>query len=230
MWLLNFLLGAWQAVVDWFSSNYWVLRSLIYNLPNTINALSANITYYYNLAKKDASAIFTAFYNMYVAPLVANAQALLASVQAIATKAYNDIAAFVADLPNKLNNLKDTIFALIAAKYDALITGINNGLSKLIKQDIPALFGYINTLLPFQAWIAKAASLLNIGSITKIVDDITRWHDMLTKFVANPMGFILGLFWSVALQFLAFVLGYALGTTKYELPAIPDWNNLKPKQ
>lgn len=229
MWLLDFLLTAYRAVLDWFSEKYWYYVGLVKAIPATIAAIGNNILYYYNQAKAAIGTLINSFYNSTIKPIILSIQDKIAEAYGLAYNAYNKANNFLVDLTSKLNALKQVIFDAVHSWYDSLIENLQNKINKILTQDIPRLIGNINTLLPFQAWLASAASALNIDNIKKAINDFNAIKDNLIVFMSNPLGFILGLFWQYALMFLSYVIGYALGSTQTDLPPIPNWTTITKK-
>jgi len=57
-----------------------------------------------------------------------------------------------------------------------------------------------------------------LGEIQQLLD---YWKGILSLFIANPLGFILGIIQDVFLEWASYLVAYGLGTIKYTLPPMP---------
>ncbi len=226
MWLVDFLISVYKAVYDWFAPTYWVIKQYLNALPDLVANVIKMILRYYDLAVNYVSNAIVAYVNKYVDPVLDDIRVWLVGLQTTVTNITNAIGTVTSYVNQRITEIKNAIIAWATAKYDALISDIKELVNDILYTRIPALIANINSLLPFQTWLSNAASQLHINDIVNMLNSWNSTKSTILLFFANPLGFILGLFWQFALTFLAFVIGYAMGTTKYNLPVIPNWNNL----
>ena len=96
---------------------------------------------------------------------------------------------------------------------------------------------FTNYLFNAFEWIngikERIIQLINIftnGFINNLLDLVNKWYPLFVSFFDDPVKFLYDLFWPSFLIFLNYIIAYALGTVKYDLPAKPDFRkNSLPK-
>ena len=155
---------------------------------------------------------------------------------------YNDAISYTQYIRNWLSDRIDSVFSWVEARLTGLAdlaASIRNGITDWVASLVDGVYSWIE-----RKYIEArdyAASLVNgVNSwITSQFQDVrntlTSLQELvLTKdangtptlltFLSNPLGFIMAFIWYVFQDLLCFGLAYGLGTTKYDLPDLPDWN------
>lgn len=103
------------------------------------------------------------------------------------------------------------------------ISGISTTFTPLINALRGELISLVSPLTSYTDFIKTLFTLFTPDNRTKILQLLQDGFNNLTTFIQNPIGFTTGFLWSIFIDFASFSLAYALGTTKYDLPPIPQW-------
>lgn len=223
MWLLDWLVARVTSIQDWFGSQYWTWRNAVSNLPNLFQSVYNQIVAYYNAALQNSSVLISNFYNANIAPVLNWINAALASANQNVSNLWSSFWNWVASIPVQLENIKNDVISWAVSRYDAWINNVSVTLSNFISQTWPSLLAKLDWIFNYKTWLDNISGTLTPEWLKDIITSWSTVKSTTMMLAQNPLAFILGLIWSVALEFGAYVLGYALGTTKYELPAIPTW-------
>ena len=109
------------------------------------------------------------------------------------------------------------------SKYDGLITSLKNAWDYFWNTLLPQLRLKLDTLFNYKEWLRVISALLHPSWLQDVLQAWNTVKQIALEIASNPIGFMLNLLWSVILEFIAYRIAYALGTTKYKLPSIPIW-------
>ena len=118
-----------------------------------------------------------------------------------------------------LRNLIDNAQALAWDLYAAAlvtIENVKNWVLSEVRMMIAPIFG--NTDL-----LAGLLQFFGLPSVFDLLNMLYSFQGNLIAFFQNPLGYVYSVIRSSFGTFLSFVLGYGLGTVKYDLPYWPSW-------
>jgi len=111
------------------------------------------------------------------------------------------------------------IFSIVDTSRNWLIAFIGGQIGWVVDW-VSNNFGWV---LNIRSAVISLLSMLTTDNVNRILNFLNAWLNTITLFFQNPLVFILDLIQPMVLAFLSYVLAFALGTTKYELPNIPPW-------
>lgn len=225
MWVLTWIQQRILLFQDWFSNSYNYWSSYIRGIPNIVQVLVNAIFAYANNAYEKAKDFTQDFYFRYIKPYIDYVAGLINDVRLFGYMIYGSLLALRDIVPKLIQDAYYMTLGAIHAIYDYVIQVIRDNISYVINQLLPSIVSRLNTLLPFQAWLSEAARLLNISAIQQLFIDYSNTKNTLIALVSNPFGFIAGVLWEKLISFLCYLIAYSFGTSKYNLPTIPDWRN-----
>ena len=95
--------------------------------------------------------------------------------------------------------------------------------------------GWIQDVRNYAAAVTLAVQNNLLGLLSQVNSDLAKIKEIVNSvnsagtpilgtFITNPFGFILAYVWSTFQDLLCYGLAYGLGSIKYDLPPLPDWN------
>lgn len=119
----------------------------------------------------------------------------------------------------RLNQLSIKVGLIIERTLPEFIITIN-GIIKRIKVRL-------NQLEIKWGLLSKLVDVFTDSAIAKFLDFINRMYYFLDAFMRAPLAFIMNMLRSVFLNFLEYLLGYALQGPKHKLPPWPSWDEME---
>ncbi len=224
----EFLTWLWEGiknVIAWFGdrfsefldtvSNFWTyLSNITTSLWNSVVAwvqtASDNIAAWVNGLIAGVNQAITDVYT-WIGTAIKNSQDFIAGV---INGAIEGVKTWVTGLWTGLSSW----FTQAIADVKAWFTGVADGIAAALN----GLGDEVNKRIPF---IDSLMTLLSGGYWDILKNLITGLYNNLSAFAKDPIGFLLGVLWNVFLQFLEYLLGYALGAVDSQLPPLPVWGN-----
>ncbi len=137
-------------------------------------------------------------------------------------------------LSSKIQTVRDLIKAKtgslwseISRIYQSIIKGdreTETGLTAWVKGFVNNLLHPFDWVLDFKELLEDLFTLLTAENKSRLLYLLETGFSFILDIVTAPLKIILGLLEPVFLEFISFVLGYALAGEKYELPSWPDWS------
>lgn len=224
MWLIDWLVARWQSVTNWFSDNYWIVRNMLDSLPQTIQSIYDRILNYYNIAKDYVNSYIHTFYKNYIEPNITDVRDYILSVIEWLNDRYTLLQTSFDNLPNTISDIITNFIGDIYNGYNYLKDEVLGYINDIRTFDLPLINVSIADIQNEQLGLRD----LVLGQLAPDIQELRNLYnttkDKLVAFLDNPAGFILDLLWGVILSYLCYLLGYGLGSTKYELPPKPNWN------
>jgi hypothetical protein len=128
-------------------------------------------------------------------------------------------------LPYLINSAINVVWSWIDNAVDA----VRNDLNWLIDNSINYVLAWVSNnfswVFAFKDFVNNILSMLTTDNINALLNMLNQWRTTGLLFFNNPLGFILDIIQAQVLGFLSYVIAWALGTTKYELPNTPPWKN-----
>ncbi|MEW5992944.1 MAG: M23 family metallopeptidase [Candidatus Zixiibacteriota bacterium] len=221
MWLLEWLVARWLSVYDWFGDAYWTYRGRVASLPATLYAIGLQIQSVYTTMLGAIWGRISEFYNAHILPYLRLLDSGIAQVRAGIGDLWNKINAQVIDYYDRLLVWRNRIIAWVKDTYDHIITGLRLIVEHITNQVIPTLLVKLDHLFAFSPWLQSIRELLTPDWLRNFLVAWNKTKQTMTLIADNPAGYILGILEQYLLPFLAYALGYALGSTQYDLPPKP---------
>jgi hypothetical protein len=214
-----------NKVYDWFGSTYYALKHAAasawdWAVSQAQNAYNAAVSYAYNLLQSMQGGISS------------SVDWLLSKIAEIRNGLIEDINAIFDWVESVRNSLVDLIRNTINQAIDWLRTEINSAreLSSLLFDN---LFAWVITwvmdnfgwVLSVRDGILGLLEIINPSTWADVLEMIFSWKNTLVRLIENPIDFIFGVIQNTILSFLDYVIGWALGTTKYDLPKNQPWKD-----
>lgn len=220
---LSWLFGVAGSVYDWFGTEYWTLRNGAANawnwaVSNAQAALNSAVNYAYakfQQAEYDISGLFG-----WVQSQLNNiGQSLAPVIASIETTVTNWFDARLQDVWSFAQSVQLQAQGLVNGLRLDITTWVN-GLVPGIISTVSSIFEWVNVI---RSNIEALINVFTPDNMQKILKVFGEWWNALTLFLDNPVVFILDLIEPVILDFLSFVIAWALGTTENELPKDATW-------
>lgn len=221
--VIQFLTDAWQKVLAWFGDKFWTL----YN-----GALKAWDWAVERANKAYNDAINWAWY--YLRGLQADLSAIIDWVddelgrvmQNARDAALDAIGGFTAWATDWINYLRGQVGALsssVSNVYNQAVAALSSWVNAQIeaaRRWVADTFGWALTI---RTQLVALVASLTPARVAAMIDLIDRRATQIALFFDDPVTFTLDMLKPFIMTFLSFVLAYALGTTKYNLPPFPKW-------
>lgn len=220
---LNWLFSAASKVYDWFGSSYYSLKNAAANawawaVSQAQSAYQSAVNYILSIQSIISNTI-----KNYV-------DWLLTKINDLREGVIEDIAAFTDWVEWKINQVDQQIENAV----QNAVTSYNNldvTFSGLIEDAIQNATNWLQTwvlnnfewVLPLRNAIQNLLSLLTPDTLDDIFKRLEAWRQALDLFFQNPARFVFDVLQPKFLEYFAYLLAWALGTTIYDLTDTPTW-------
>jgi hypothetical protein len=218
MWLLDWLVARYIQVQEWFGDAYRNTVNFIKSIPDTLDSIYSTMLYYYDLAVSTVSDYLNGFYDDYVAPVIARIQGYIDYAFEWLQGLQQAIDDWIAVISAFLDGIAQAIYDTIIAIYGQVIADITAAIDDIIYNRFPIIGDFIDFISQYTDWLAYAASNLNIDDLFNFWNEYNSIKDNLIAFCNNPLEYTKGVLEPYILAWLSFLIGYAMGTVKYDLP------------
>jgi hypothetical protein len=215
-----------NKVYDWFGTTYYTLKHAAasawdWAVSQAQNAYNAAVSYAYNLLQSVRGGISSSI------------DWLLSKIAEVRDGLVEDINAVFDWIESVRNTIIDLLRSTINQAIDWLRTEINSArdLASLLFDNL--LAWVITWVMDNFGWVLSMRDnlfglfeIFNPSTWTDTLELISSWKNTLVKLIENPIDFIFGVIQNTILSFLDYVIGWALGTTKYDLPKNQPWKDL----
>jgi hypothetical protein len=97
----------------------------------------------------------------------------------------------------------------------------------IVGQAVDQLINFVNSsyswVLGLRDKIIQVLAIFSPDNISLLLSIFVSWKSKVLAFFDNPLVFIFDLLEETVLDFLDYVLAWALGAVKYDLPKTPPW-------
>lgn len=211
---------------------YYIIPSLIasfaFPLIDALLNVGQTIQWAYNEALNYAGWVLTqawTWVNQKLAEAKAYANAVINGALAYAKNLFDQVWNYATTLVNNARAYVDSVIVALKAEayrllaearafvafWSGKIDGLWNWFTSKAAYVIDRLLGLANFITP--------------STLASLVDLTTRLYRELVSFFSNPVGYILALLRGVFLDWLFFLIAYALGTENAELPPFPTYRS-----
>ena len=223
--LLSFLLGKAEQVITFFSDYYYDALNVIDNVFTWLDQKRDEAV---ELANQLLQAAITGLSNF----LQGRIQWLDSVLTSARQWLYDEIIGLGAWAQGQLQNLSANAWdwadnALTNARSYTLerIGDLGGWIQNNITNRLPHLESGVNTFFSMQNPLENVIGFLTTENINTLIVYIQEGKEILVAFISNPLGFIIVRIFAKMPLLLSWVIAIALGTTKYELPEPPNWND-----
>lgn len=224
MWLLEWLVSRFMLVYDWFGNSYWTIRAFIFSLPSLLNSIIQLVGGGIQALVQHIAAAIINFYNANIAPVIQNILNTIAAQGGIIGYLRSLVENFIAGMVARLIQLRNEIVLWAVNTYNAWITRIATTITSFIAAHLPTILAFLDFKRKYDAWLASVINKITPFQLGEILQWYSQVKPNVVAFASNPLGFIFDILWSKGIEFLCYLLGYGLGTIKYQLPNKPNWN------
>lgn len=225
MWIISFLIGEASKVFQWFGSFYSTAYSRIQDFFRWLSTYAnraftwaknwafPKIILYYNLAIAWIKAQIALVKNWATSKINAVRNFLLPKIQAVTGFVISKIALVWNELSKVYAKIINSDNKVIAFITNWVITKINIWLSP------------IRWIISFRDFILELKEFWTLENKTRLITLITQLFSFLIDLATHPLKTFIAVIEPVFLTLFSYLVAYALGTEKYELPEFPDWLN-----
>jgi phage-related protein len=214
-----------NKVYDWFGNAYYDLKNAAANA--------------WNWAVSQASAAYTAARN-YAYSLLLSVQGgitssidwLLNKISEVRNSLLEDIAGLFDWVEYKFNSIRDLVSDVVwdvLGNINEFVNDVRNEIINILNQTSDWLYGWVNDnfgwVNDLRGAITDIINLFSVDVFMMLVNFVTTWRDAILNFFSNPVSFILDVIQDKFIGFMSYVLAWALGTTKYDLPKNQPWKD-----
>lgn len=222
---LSWLLGVASKVYDWFGNAYYSLRNAASNAWNwavsqaqnaisTAQAYALSLLHQINVTINNVILLFESKLGDIRQGFIDDINAVyswvdyrLAQIGSISTQWIIDA----------INSVRDFI------QFN--IDVINNTVQSIQENILTYVSSWISWLFEIRDQLINLINIFNPSFLAKIIDFFSRTITGMYLFFDNPVVFILDIIQAYFIAFLCYVVAWALGTTKYDLPVNPPWKD-----
>lgn len=223
--VIQFLTDAWNKVVAWFGDKFWTLyngalKAWDWAVDRANKAYNDAINwawYYIRGLQSDLSAVID-WVDDELGRVIQNARDA-------AVDAMGGFAAWASDWINYLRSQVAGLSTTVSNLYNQTVASLSawvNSQIDTVRRFVADNYGWV---LALKAQLVALVSSLTPPRIAAIIDLIDRRAAQIATFFDDPLTFILDMLRPVVVTFLSFVLAYALGSTKHDLPPFPKWKD-----
>jgi phage-related protein len=214
-----------NKVYDWFGSTYYTLKHAAASAWNwaveqAANAYNAAVNYAYHLLQTVQSGITSSI------------DWLLGKIADVRNSLLEDISGLFDWVEYKFNSIRDLVVNIvndILGGLWGLIDDARNFASLLFDNLLAWVVTWVmdnfGWVLNVRDAIFNLLEIFNPSTWNDVIEMLSGWKNTVLKFIENPIDFIFGVIQDKILAFLDYVIGWALGTIKYDLPAGRTWKD-----
>lgn len=221
--LLNWMLGVADRVKRWFGNEY----NALYNGAKHAWDWAVDLA---NQAYQNAANFATQHLNYAISlfnNLVGYVNGWFGNLQNAINQVYGTIYNWVDD---RIGGIYNSVISVLNGALQSVVDWVSkipgeiqnwvNGQINWVQRWVSDNFGWV---FQIQGALQQVLDFISGGLIDYIYYLINTVMPQFVAFFDDPIAFLYGLFAPTILEYLSFLLGYALGTTKYELPRTPLW-------
>jgi len=221
--MLAWLLLRAYKVFEWFGTNFYIWVNRIKNFWSHLQSYANKA---YGWAKDWAFPLILSYWLNAVNRIATAKNAVMQWINHQILVVRNFITIEVIKVKNllgietiKLSWEDQRLAVKIVSEDNKIVSFLKSWVSNFVDK----LMGPFNWIIDFKEFIADLNELFTEDNKNKFIYLLGEGFSFLLNLITRPLHIILAVIEPIFLEFVTYLLAYALAGEKYELPAFPDW-------